>query len=249
MTAYRTSPGLVDIRLILAKWSANDPYRTAESEECGEEPSEIMTLYQSLTVAVAAGALVITQIPLLLKLWMEHRERSSNLKLELYKKHLAVAEELAEKLGAAQTDADALATMIDEGDLPDSDNNKFLQEYLPSVLERIHDFSRVLLRVEVFLPAIIVVSLQRYTVVTTRLWYSGSVPGPRSFNETPQELHAEASILYNQIFNQLRIHCGADSLSESMLTQISSKEKMLLWRGSKDLLERLQTNNFANHDD
>lgn len=179
----------------------------------------------------------VAQIPLLLKLWLDHKNAVSGFKQELYKRQLEGCQKLSACLTVVLENSQIIIKFIGEKSLPkdkgDQDTDDKDDQDLDKVYHKnIKELMESIKTVELLLPAELCEYLSKYVTCSTQLWAKGFFPMIINQNKSPVEIWKEQEELFNVIINYMRLICGTDMLSNSTFKQIfnSSGKKTSLIR-------------------
>jgi len=172
----------------------------------------------------------VSQVPLLLKLWLDHRAATSGYKFELFRRQVDTFKELSTLLLEVHNNSEALITLAHEGTLPDEKDTEFAIDLKKSYLKDNTALINAVKDADFLLPAQLSVDLPKYFTCSTRLLFK-AFGLPISSNESFKEIWSEQEVLYNSIVNQMRIALGIDTLStdtQKMIHQNVDKTRLLL---------------------
>ena len=164
----------------------------------------------------------VAQIPLLLKLWLDHKGAIAGFKLELYKRQLEMSEKLSSDLCQVQDNCEAMVTLLNEGSIPEKNDRTFSVDLGTQYQNNISALMDSARDTEIFLPSDVCIIIPKYLTHSTRLLVKAFVPDASTTDLSSNEIWEELQLLFNTIFNRLRIICGTDVLSKNTLQQFNS---------------------------
>ena len=169
----------------------------------------------------------VAQIPLLLKLWLDHKNTISGFKQELYKRQIDLYLKLSAELIEVHQNSEVIIELLDEGSLPQIKDGPNSLDIAGTYQKNNQKLMDTIKEAELLLPAELCVDLPNYVTCSTRLWVKGFAPMVSSQKSlSSSEIWEEQENLYNTITNRMRIVCGTDMLSKSTINQfLSSTDK------------------------
>ncbi len=170
--------------------------------------------------------LAVSQIPLLLKLWLDHKGTTSSYKLELYRRQLDAYKTLSTSIDRVFRNSSILATLTEEGTLPAEKDSDMPSALKKPYFDDIHAFGSDMRNSQLLLPAKVIVDCFKFEVCTTRLLTKAFQIVETSYtrNLTVSGLWTEAQTLYNSITNQMRHAAGIDALSNQVLGHLNDRK-------------------------
>lgn len=170
--------------------------------------------------------LAVSQIPLLLKLWLDHKGTISGYKLELYRRQLDAYKAISISLESVFRNSSALATLTEERTLPADKDDEFFSSIKKSYFDDIRTFGTDMRSAQLILPAKLVVDCFEFESYAMRLLFKafeiGQTPGSREWSVS--ELWAKAQELYNSMTNQMRHAGGIDALSNQVIDHLNDRK-------------------------
>ena len=170
--------------------------------------------------------LILGQIPLVVKLWLDHRSKIEPYRKEFFARQAVMFLELY----IAVTDLhwalfrNISLYPIDEGS---SEHREFVEEIRKGLGKSYSEWSAVLRKSELLLPAQMVRATWDYHVLSAKI--SAAAAGVRSLQEDDVgRMWKDQTLLYNQIVNEMRVRLGVDTLSGQLLTLVEEKRKQLV---------------------
>jgi len=164
--------------------------------------------------------LLVGQVPLLIKLHLEHRGKADPYRKHLYERQASAFLDLHIALAKVHAGLHNLLLVFPDG--PDDDKHKeFHSSVAKSLSDQLTAYSEALDRAELFLPADI--ALQCWHCKTLQYQLFGATMGIRSIPR--QELLEQWDKLaehFNLAVNGMRLCMGVDSLSRELFELLSS---------------------------
>lgn len=188
--------------------------------------------------------LLLGQIPLLMKLWLDHKERSAPYREHLYQRQTDLSCRLYEALANSYDAVHSCLTWWPPGVPVDTKNNEIQAHTLKEVAKKLRDWQQALKRTELLLPAEIVAAASEYTRCHGRLLNSLVRNRQELTDEKLEKEWEDLTNAYNTLVNMLRLSLGVDSLSgevHSFVVEKDSKvvvtERGLWWRSDAGRLD------------
>jgi hypothetical protein len=173
-----------------------------------------------LDFSSSLALLVLGQIPLLVKLWLDQKNSISGHRLEMYKRQLQAAESLCPPLLRLQASCDlGLVLIRGPKDTPYEERAQFVHGYT-NTLEK---FQEAWEKAEVVLPSSLVLNIHNYYVNAVRIHFRAlgvSLTEQQGGNQSYEEIQSETHALFNSIRNSLRLFLGTDPLTSGVMKQI-----------------------------
>lgn len=186
----------------------------------------MLTFWHSLALVF------LGQIPLLLKLWFDHRERASPFARDFYAKQMSSFSDVIKHLKENHDHARITHTLHHEGSLPakKTDTGIDMDAIYKSYLQQDIHLGEAIGTHYIFLPARIILLLDEYRTLSAQLkaMAFGIAPTPTPMEETPQKLWERLNVVYHQVLNTLRIAIGTDALSEDVARRLNLTGKLTL---------------------
>ena len=171
--------------------------------------------------------LLLGQVPLVIKLWLEHKGRVEPYRKHLYERQAGVFLDLYVALSKAHTALHNCLSVFPP-DLPvSSDHQALHSETKQSLGARLTDWSETLDRSEIFLPAQLVKLSWDYKVLQSQLLMAAVGVHNLSRDEITTKWQT-LSQHYNGIINGMRLSLGIDSLSAQLLALVDERKKQLV---------------------
>lgn len=171
--------------------------------------------------------LLVGQIPLVIKLLLDHRAKADPYKKHLYERQASTFLDLYSALSKAHASLHNLLLAFPEP--ADDDEHKELRSSLvESLSEKLASYAEALDRAELFLPAD--VALHCWQCKTKQSYLFGAAMGIRLLPQKELwELWQKLSHHHNMVINSMRLGMGVDKLSAELLELLSrGKTKVLV---------------------
>jgi hypothetical protein len=184
----------------------------------------------------AIALLVLSQIPLLIKLWLDQKNTISGHRLEIYKRQLAAAELLAPTLSRLQASCEAGLFAI--RNLPPKARKEQRPLFTVGFADSLSAFRKAWDTTEVILPSTLVVCIDKYYTNAVHIHFQAlGGPAPEMMKVLSyDQLQSENQSQFNAIRNLLRVLLGTDRLSESVIRQLHTDNRFaILVRGEEEL--------------
>jgi len=164
---------------------------------------------------------LIAQIPLLLKLYLDYKSKKDVFRQDIHKRHMDAYEEIAAAMNELQSIQHGKVELFCE---KANDEDEFLRSIRKSEGEAWTKWNSLIKKKEFLLPAALVVKISEYNVASARTLGAGIL-----LIKTAEELKANWQNqieLYNDIFNYMRGMLGVDTLSIETFKMIQQAEKV-----------------------
>jgi hypothetical protein len=169
--------------------------------------------------------ILVAQIPLLLKLWLDYRGKLNNFRQELHKRQLEIYPPLAAQLNVVHDWLAMVGTTFDGvASWGDEETKKFAREFTSQAIKDNLALNDLCRRAELILPAPVVIALHEYIHESARMM--GSVYGIKPLH--PQSIQDGTSAWRRQqqrfdaVVNLLRFSVGTDALTNEFLREVHS---------------------------
>ncbi|HWM23402.1 MAG TPA: hypothetical protein VNP98_01145 [Chthoniobacterales bacterium] len=166
----------------------------------------------------------VAQIPLLLKLWLDYKGRTSTYKLELYRRQLEAFRALSTLASEVHTNVDTLMMLSAEGSLGKPNEDATIKELTVGFYKDWSEFHKQFREAEFFLPAETISSLSRFSTCAVRIM-TKTTGMPAHANVRAMrlsDLWREQNEHFISLLNQMRMVCGIDALSSEVFKEFNA---------------------------
>jgi len=172
---------------------------------------------------ISTALVLIAQIPLLLKLYLDYRSKKDVFRQSLHERQMDIYEAIAAAMNELQSIQHGKVELFCEGV---KDDDEFFKSIRNSEAEAWSKWSSLIKSKELFLRAELVNKISEYNTASARTLGVGI-----SLIKTAEELKLnwkKQVELYNFISNHMRIMMGVDTLSQETLEMIQKEGKVKL---------------------
>jgi len=198
-----------------------------------------------MSIFLTSLALVaVAQIPLLLKLWLDHKAKTSSYKLELYRRQLDAFRTLSTLASEVHRNTDLVMQLASESSLPNR-NDEFLKNITMTFHKDWSTFHKQFQEFEFLLPAETVTTLARFSTCAVRILCkaAGWPETPETRPLTLPNLWREQDQYFTGLLNQMRLVCGIDTLSSQVFKELNNPTQHRMLRYSHTEYEIAERNN------
>jgi|GEM_PF-5635126 len=175
---------------------------------------------------------LIAQMPLLLKLYLDYRSKKDVFRQGIHKRHMDAYEEIAAAMNELQSIQHGMVTLFYENV---KNEDKFLQSIRKSEAKAWVKWNSLIKKKEFLLPAELVENISKYSTFSAKTMSIGMDISEIKTVEQIKSHWQNQVELYNTIFNIMRVLVGVDILSIETLNMIQEKEKLSLVQAKFDL--------------
>jgi hypothetical protein len=171
----------------------------------------------------------LAQAPLLLKLWLDHRQATSGFKLALYSKQIEIFHGTTAALNKVQQNSESMKSLIDEKILPALKDDEFYKDICKAYAKDYVNLMNYSRDNEFLYTAQMAVDIKRYNICAWKLILIAFDLQPDHEKErldlSTDQIWKEQIALFNSITNQMRLRCGIDSLSKEALYELHTRDR------------------------
>lgn len=167
--------------------------------------------------------LLLGQVPLVVRLWLDHKERVAPFRKQLYERQVEVFQEVYRGLTDSFESLHNILCIARPGVAVDPEHRELVANTKGAAGPAHKRLSDALRQAELFLPAPLIVAISDYNIAWARLLEI--IVGNRALPDA--ELRKEWETLngrYNTIVNTMRMCLGVDALSGQLLALVIRKD-------------------------
>jgi len=171
--------------------------------------------------------LLLGQVPLVIRLWLDHKERVAPFRKHLYERQVELFQELYRTLTDSFVSLHHSLTIAPPGVAIDPEHQDLVATTKGSVGPALSKWTDTLKQAELLLPAPLVAATSEYDLAWARLL--AVTVGARVISDA--ELREEWEALngrYNTIVNLMRLCLGVDALSGQLLSLTIQKRPQMV---------------------
>jgi len=170
---------------------------------------------------------LVGQVPLVIRLWLDHKERLAPYREHLYERQVELFQELYATLTDSFVSLHHSLTIAPPGLAVAPEHQEIVASTKASVGPANKRWSDALKKAELLLPAPLVVAISEYDVAWARLL--AVTVGHRSLSDAELTEEWQAlNGLYNTIVNVMRLSLGVDALSGQLLSLTIPKRAQMV---------------------
>src|ERR1700754_507936 len=183
------------------------------------------------TFLPSLALVLLAQIPLALKLWLDYRSKTSGFKQELYRRQLDAFQLLLAQLTPLNDDLANIvrafpdSSLFDESDQGLKDTVSLVYKH---ALEAHLAFHKESIRADLLLPAELSLGVHLYTRGASRILECAmNMPTLRqSIRPDITKLWADQQERYNALLNLMRISVGIDALTSDVMRDVHANKRI-----------------------
>lgn len=170
--------------------------------------------------------LILGQIPLIIKLWLDHHSRVDQYRKELFERQINSYIEIYIAITNLHW---SFFSVIDLYAIKNSEKDKTIWDGITSgLITHYSEWRNVLRKTEFVLPSNLVKATWDYHTNAAKILGACVVSGKYSPKIVLSDIWKDQTLLYNSIVNNLRIRAGIDSLSKEVLSMVEEKRKQFV---------------------
>lgn len=172
--------------------------------------------------------LLLAQIPLLLKLWLDYRAKLNSFRYELHKRQLDLFPPLAAQLDVVHQSMSIIGTTFDGiSSWGDDETKRFARDFTSKAMKDNLKLAELYCQAELLLPAVVVIALHQY--IQDGAHMMSAVFGMRAPNsDLPTEPGAswrKQQERFDIALNLMRLSVGTDVLTDEFLREAHANHK------------------------
>lgn len=185
---------------------------------------------------------LVAQVPLLLKFWLDYKSKTIGFKQLLYGRQLDAFQTLMSQLTKLHWALQSLVSICPDKDFVEDDSQELAQHIYKSVLDARSEFDDGVSRAELLLPAGLSGSAANYKFGASRILECalnlptlGDAPRPDI-----KALWSVQQDCFNKMLNEMRLAVGIDALTSEVFREVhaSGKATILEWKYGSVLEQR-----------
>ena len=169
--------------------------------------------------------ILISQIPFLVKLWLDYRSRRTSYRDQLFTKQMDAYIEIYRLIHELQS---SLLSHISYCAFRNEDDSyKDLMNAARGIAARSSiDFSDAVRRHEMILPSTLIERLSKYDLIAAHITIAGEEGASINNRDALQKVWEEQILLYNFIINDMRQRGGTDRLSAEISSMLQQEKRI-----------------------
>lgn len=189
---------------------------------------------------------LIAQIPLLLKFWLDYKGKTIGFKHELYRRQLEAFQSLMSKLTKLHQSLQSVVSICPDSDLINDKGQELARHIYKAVVNTRDAFDEAVSGAELLLPAPLSLSASHYKFGASRILECAMNLPILKDRPRPdiKELWSAQQKYFNQMVNSMRLSVGVDALTSEVFRELhaSGTATVLEWNYGSILDEPREKN-------